>query len=59
MNTYSTDPSIASINSQVNEQGNGFIHNFSTQMSLMGPENAIQHLKIFFALRNAQKSVYF
>lgn len=59
MNTYSTDPSIASINSQVNEQANRFIHNLSTQMSFMGPENAIQHLKIFFALRNAQKSVYF
>lgn len=56
MTRYNADEYIVGINSQVNEQANRAIHNLSTQMACMGPQNVIQHMKTFLALRNMQRN---
>jgi hypothetical protein len=50
--TYNCDPSIKSLNTQINEQANADLRNLSKQVSYMKPENVMLHLKIFLAERN-------
>ena len=55
MDTYSSDKDIKNINSQANEQANAKLRLLSTQAVNMGPENLIQHVKVFLATRNMDK----
>ena len=55
MDTYSSDKEIKNINSQANEQANRKLRLLSTQAAYMSPENVIQHVKIFLAIRNIDK----
>ena len=55
MNEYKADVSIATFNSQICEQANADLRRLSTAFTSMGPENIIQHTKVFLAIRNLKK----
>ena len=55
METYNSDPYIASINSQVNEQANASLRRLQTQLTYMSAENVIKHTAVFLAIRNKDK----
>ena len=55
MDQYLTDNNIATSNSQVCEQANRDLRQLSSAFSSMGPENIIQHTKVFLAIRNKYK----
>lgn len=55
MDTYSSDKETKNINSQANEQANRKLHLLSTQAVYLSPDNVIQHVKIFLAIRNIDK----
>ena len=57
MDEYQADPSIATFNSQVCEIANRDLCRLSTAFSAMGPENVIQHTKVFIAIRNWYKKL--
>ena len=57
MDEYQADPSIATFNSQVCEIANRDLRRLSTAFSAMGPENVIQHTKVFIAIRNWYKKL--
>ena len=57
MDSYSADEDIVHLNSQVCEQANRDLRRLSTSATFMTPENLMQHVKVFLAIRNILKII--
>jgi hypothetical protein len=55
MDSYDSDESIATTNSQTNEQANASLRRLASQLTYMPPYNVIKHTSVFLALRNIDK----
>ena len=55
VNAYYSDPTIKTLNTQVNEQANSDLRNLSKQVAHMTPQNVILYVKTFLAERNRHK----
>jgi hypothetical protein len=54
---YNSDPSIKTVNTQVNEQANADLRNLGKQIAHMTPDNVMLTTKLFLADRNRRKKV--